>query len=276
MMPLTVAAGRPGWRGRCRCRVPWFWISRFMLRGHYLRLSQTHPTLAPRLPAIAIRTMRREVQRIGTEPATPRQATRAHDGPTQPTQGNQNNQRTTDFTSSFLATLSPRASDLMYEQTKALQEGKVVQKPIYNHVTGVFDAAEEIKSPKVGPGRRCSPPPPLLPLLVLLLLSSSSPPSSSCPHLFFLRILLLLLLLYLKRRGFKLRWLTRRAILTGRTPRCSSWRASTPLLTSASVTCSTSRSTLTSPTVRPGALVPFPSPFQLDQHQAREEDPTSV
>ena len=39
--------------------------------------------------------------------------------------------------------------DLMYEQTKALKEGKPVQKPIYNHVTGILDPAEEIKSPKV-------------------------------------------------------------------------------------------------------------------------------
>jgi uridine kinase len=39
--------------------------------------------------------------------------------------------------------------DLMYEQTKALKEGKPVQKPIYNHVTGILDPPEEIKSPKV-------------------------------------------------------------------------------------------------------------------------------
>merc|ERR1711906_49133 len=39
--------------------------------------------------------------------------------------------------------------DLMHEQVKALKEGKTVQKPIYNHVTGVFDPAEEIVSPKV-------------------------------------------------------------------------------------------------------------------------------
>ena len=41
--------------------------------------------------------------------------------------------------------------DLMYEQTKALKEGKPVQKPIYNHVSGKLDPAEEIKAPKVGP-----------------------------------------------------------------------------------------------------------------------------
>ena len=40
--------------------------------------------------------------------------------------------------------------DLMYEQTKALKEGKPVQKPIYNHVSGKLDPAEEIKAPKVG------------------------------------------------------------------------------------------------------------------------------
>merc|ERR1711990_1282690 len=39
--------------------------------------------------------------------------------------------------------------DLMCEQVKALKEGKTVQKPIYNHVTGVFDPAEEIVSPKI-------------------------------------------------------------------------------------------------------------------------------
>merc|ERR1711990_641533 len=39
--------------------------------------------------------------------------------------------------------------DLMHEQVKALKEGKTVQKPIYNHVTGVFDPAEEIVSPKI-------------------------------------------------------------------------------------------------------------------------------
>ena len=47
--------------------------------------------------------------------------------------------------------LDPKAQnfDLMYEQTKALKEGKPVQKPIYNHVSGLLDAPEEIKSPKV-------------------------------------------------------------------------------------------------------------------------------
>ena len=40
-------------------------------------------------------------------------------------------------------------TDLMYEQTKALMEGKAVDKPIYNHVTGVFDPAEKIESPNI-------------------------------------------------------------------------------------------------------------------------------
>jgi len=39
--------------------------------------------------------------------------------------------------------------DLMYEQVKALKEGKTVMKPIYNHVTGLLDPAEEIKAPRV-------------------------------------------------------------------------------------------------------------------------------
>ena len=40
-------------------------------------------------------------------------------------------------------------ADLMYEQTKALKEGKSVDKPIYNHVTGKLDAPETIQSPKM-------------------------------------------------------------------------------------------------------------------------------
>jgi len=35
--------------------------------------------------------------------------------------------------------------DLMYEQVKALKEGKKVSKPIYNHVNGTLDAPEEIE-----------------------------------------------------------------------------------------------------------------------------------
>ncbi len=47
--------------------------------------------------------------------------------------------------------LAPEAQDfdLMYEQVKALKEGKAVQKPIYNHVSGLLDPAEEIQPPKI-------------------------------------------------------------------------------------------------------------------------------
>ncbi|KAK4747985.1 hypothetical protein SAY87_014571 [Trapa incisa] len=47
--------------------------------------------------------------------------------------------------------LDPRANDfdLMYEQVKALKEGKAVDKPIYNHVTGLLDPPELIKPPKI-------------------------------------------------------------------------------------------------------------------------------
>ncbi|KAL5099879.1 hypothetical protein RYX36_004206 [Vicia faba] len=47
--------------------------------------------------------------------------------------------------------LDPRANDfdLMYEQVKAIKDGKSVQKPIYNHVTGLLDAPELIKPPKI-------------------------------------------------------------------------------------------------------------------------------
>jgi len=38
---------------------------------------------------------------------------------------------------------------LMYEQTKALMAGDAVEKPIYNHVTGVMDPAEKIESPDI-------------------------------------------------------------------------------------------------------------------------------
>ena len=44
--------------------------------------------------------------------------------------------------------------DLMYEQVKALREGKAVDKPIYNHVTGLLDPAERIESPDVRRGGR--------------------------------------------------------------------------------------------------------------------------
>ncbi|KAJ8448454.1 hypothetical protein Cgig2_022082 [Carnegiea gigantea] len=47
--------------------------------------------------------------------------------------------------------LDPRANnfDLMYEQVKALKEGKAVEKPIYNHVTGLLDPPELIQPPKI-------------------------------------------------------------------------------------------------------------------------------
>lgn len=47
--------------------------------------------------------------------------------------------------------LDPRANnfDLMYEQVKAMKEGKAVMKPIYNHVTGLLDPPEQIKPPKI-------------------------------------------------------------------------------------------------------------------------------
>ncbi|KAA0053006.1 phosphoribulokinase [Cucumis melo var. makuwa] len=47
--------------------------------------------------------------------------------------------------------LDPRANDfdLMYEQVKALKNGIAVEKPIYNHVTGLLDPPELIKPPKI-------------------------------------------------------------------------------------------------------------------------------
>jgi phosphoribulokinase len=47
--------------------------------------------------------------------------------------------------------LAPEAQnfDLMYEQVKALKEGKPVDKPIYNHVTGLLDPPETIQPPKI-------------------------------------------------------------------------------------------------------------------------------
>ncbi|XP_010538353.1 PREDICTED: phosphoribulokinase, chloroplastic-like [Tarenaya hassleriana] len=47
--------------------------------------------------------------------------------------------------------LDPRANDfdLMYEQVKALKNGVAVEKPIYNHVTGLLDPPEVIRSPKI-------------------------------------------------------------------------------------------------------------------------------
>lgn len=47
--------------------------------------------------------------------------------------------------------LDPRANDfdLMYEQVKALKEGRSVEKPIYNHVSGLLDPPETIHPPKI-------------------------------------------------------------------------------------------------------------------------------
>ncbi|KAJ0054344.1 hypothetical protein Pint_03543 [Pistacia integerrima] len=47
--------------------------------------------------------------------------------------------------------LDPRANnfDLMYEQVKAIKDGVAVEKPIYNHVTGLLDPPELIKPPKI-------------------------------------------------------------------------------------------------------------------------------
>jgi phosphoribulokinase len=39
--------------------------------------------------------------------------------------------------------------DMMHEQVKALKDGEDVDKQIYNHVTGVFDAPEKIESPEI-------------------------------------------------------------------------------------------------------------------------------
>jgi phosphoribulokinase len=46
-----------------------------------------------------------------------------------------------------ITALDPRANnfDLMYEQIKALKEGHAVDKPIYNHETGMIDPPERIK-----------------------------------------------------------------------------------------------------------------------------------
>ncbi|MEW5305985.1 MAG: hypothetical protein WDW36_008491 [Sanguina aurantia] len=47
--------------------------------------------------------------------------------------------------------LAPEAQnfDLMYAQVKALKEGKSVDKPIYNHVSGLLDAPEKTDAPKI-------------------------------------------------------------------------------------------------------------------------------
>ena len=47
--------------------------------------------------------------------------------------------------------LDPKANDfdLMYQQVKDLKQGKAVEKPIYNHVTGLLDPPELIQPPKI-------------------------------------------------------------------------------------------------------------------------------
>ena len=47
--------------------------------------------------------------------------------------------------------LAPEAQnfELMHAQVSALKEGKAVDKPIYNHVSGLLDPAEKIESPPV-------------------------------------------------------------------------------------------------------------------------------
>jgi phosphoribulokinase len=47
--------------------------------------------------------------------------------------------------------LNPKANnfDLMYEQIKALKEGRAIEKPIYNHETGTIDPPETIEPNKV-------------------------------------------------------------------------------------------------------------------------------
>ncbi len=50
-----------------------------------------------------------------------------------------------------ITALDPRANnfDLMYEQIKALKDGKSIMKPIYNHETGLLDPAELVEPNKV-------------------------------------------------------------------------------------------------------------------------------
>lgn len=50
-----------------------------------------------------------------------------------------------------ITALDPRANnfDLMYEQVKALKEGKSIMKPIYNHETGLLDPPELVHPNKV-------------------------------------------------------------------------------------------------------------------------------
>merc|ERR1712084_200888 len=39
--------------------------------------------------------------------------------------------------------------DLMYEQVKALKEGKTISKPIYNHVNGTLDTPETVEPTRI-------------------------------------------------------------------------------------------------------------------------------
>jgi phosphoribulokinase len=47
--------------------------------------------------------------------------------------------------------MDPRANDfdLMYEQVKAIKDGRAVEKPVYNHVTGILGPPEVIMPPKI-------------------------------------------------------------------------------------------------------------------------------
>ena len=47
--------------------------------------------------------------------------------------------------------LDPRAIDfdLMYQQVRAIKEGRAVEKPVYNHVTGRIDPPELITPPEI-------------------------------------------------------------------------------------------------------------------------------
>jgi phosphoribulokinase len=50
-----------------------------------------------------------------------------------------------------ITALDPRANnfDLMYEQIKALKSGQVINKPIYNHETGLIDPPEKVEPNRV-------------------------------------------------------------------------------------------------------------------------------
>ena len=52
-------------------------------------------------------------------------------------------------TAALLNAWYPSARPTCPAQVKALKEGKAVQKPIYNHVTGALDPPENIGSPTV-------------------------------------------------------------------------------------------------------------------------------